>query len=144
MHIARSFLLLLIGAVSGVSSVLSCGDNLSLKANADAAVDAPKPPDATPICDCPPAERPLAGRFLTISNTFTIPSGVFSGQSAYCPAGSQLILGSCTQDEINPIPRLTLEQSGFFEASPTEWWCFFRNNDSSPITLRVSVICLTP
>jgi hypothetical protein len=144
MHVARSALLLVTGAASGVAFVLSCGDNLSVKANADAAIDAAKAPDAAPTCDCPPAEPPLAGRFVVVSNTETIAANDFGTQSALCPAGSQLISGSCTQDLLNPIPNLTLRQSGFFEAFPTEWWCSFRNNEPFPVTIRVSVICLKP
>ena len=57
MHVARSLLLLRTGAISGIAFVLSCGDNLSVRA--DAAIDALKAPDAAPICDCPAAEPPL-------------------------------------------------------------------------------------
>ena len=144
MHIVRSFFLLMTGAASSIAFVLSCGDNLSLKASADAAVDAPKAPDAAPICDCPPAERPLAGRFLTISLTSTIAPNSLGGQGALCPGGSQLISGSCTQDRLNPYQHLTLEQSGFYEISPLEWVCSFRNNEPFEVQVRASVICLTP
>jgi hypothetical protein len=141
MHVARSVLLLMTGATSGVAFVLSCGDNLSLKASADAAIDAPKALDA-PTCDCPPAEPPLAGRFVVVSNTRTIAANAFSGQSASCPEGSQVISGSCTQDLLNPIPNLTLRSSGFFEGFERDWFCEFRNNEPFPVTIRVSVICL--
>jgi len=142
MHVARSILLLMIGATSGIAFVLSCGDNLSVKAHADAAVDTPKP-DAAPVCDCPVAEPPLAGRFVRFNKTQLIGPSEVHSQSAGCPTGAQLISGSCTQDEINPVPRLTLEQSGFYEGS-NEWFCFFRNNEMRDITIRVSVICLLP
>lgn len=142
MHVARSILLLMTGATSGVAFVLSCGDNLGVKANADAAVDAPKVPDAAPICDCPAAEPPLTGRFVTISKTRTIAGNAFGVQSAVCPEGSQLISGSCTQDLINPFRNLTLLQSGFFEPLQNEWFCWLRNNEPTEATIRVSVICL--
>lgn len=144
MHIARSILLLIAGAASGIAFVLSCGDNLSVKANADAAVDASRAPDAAPICDCPPAEPPLTGRFVTINKTWTIPANATDVQSAGCPEGSQLITGSCTQDLVNPIRNLTLRQVGFFAVAPREWHCFFRNNEPFAVMLRVSVICLKP
>jgi hypothetical protein len=144
MHTARSFFLLMTGAASSVAFVFSCGDNLSLKASADAAVDASKIPDAAPTCDCPPAERPLAGRFLTISWTWNIAANSFGGNSAGCPEGSQLISGSCTQDLPGEYKHLTLEQSGFYEAYPFVWSCWFRNNEPSDVKVRVSVICLTP
>jgi hypothetical protein len=144
MHVASSsFRLLMIGTASVVAFALSCGDNLSLKANADAVVDAPSAPDASPICDCPPAERPLAGRFLTINNIRSIAPGL-GVESALCPGGSQLISGSCTQDVLGLYQHLTLEQSGFYEIAPLEWVCWFRNNESSDVRIRVSVTCLTP
>jgi len=149
MQIARSILLWLSGTVSGIGLVLSCGDNLNVRADASTAVDAPKVIDAVPACDCPAcdcpaAEPPLAGRFVTISNTSTIAAGGLSAESAGCPMGSQPISGSCTQNLLNPYRHLTLEQSGFHEAYPTEWWCWFRNNESTPVTIRASIICLKP
>ena len=64
MHIAKSILLLLSGATAGIAFVISCGDNWHLSADAavDATADAPKTPDAAPVCDCPAAEPPIAGR----------------------------------------------------------------------------------
>ena len=144
MHVARSILLLMTGAASGIASVLSCGDNLSVQANADADIDAPKVPDAAPACDCPAAEPPLTGRFVVVSLTQVIAANAFGGQSAACPVGSQLISGSCTQDLVNPVPNLTLRQSGFYEIAPREWVCSFRNNEPFPVTIRASVICLKP
>jgi hypothetical protein len=142
MHIARSVLLLMTGAVSGIAFVLSCGDNLSVRA--DAAIDAPKAPDAAPICDCPAAEPPLAGRFVVVNQTQVIAAMALGGQSALCPEGSRLISGSCTQDLVNPIPNLTLRQSGFYAIAPREWFCDFRNNEPFPVTIRASAICLQP
>jgi hypothetical protein len=143
MHVARSILLLMTGAASGIAFVLSCGDNLSVQANADAAIDAPKVPDAAPTCDCPAAEPPLAGRFVVVSQTLTIAANDFGGQAALCPVGSQLLSGSCTQDLLNPYRNLTLQQSGFFDIAPGgSWFCWFRNNEPFPVTIRVSVTCL--
>lgn len=143
MYLTRSILLLLTGAMAGIAFILSCGDNLSVNANADAAVDAPKTPDAAPTCDCPAAEPPLSGRFVVVSNTATIPPNTPGGQSVVCPEGSQLISGSCTQDQLNPIPNITLQQSGFFAISPREWFCMFRNNElMASVTIRVSATCL--
>jgi hypothetical protein len=141
MHFARSILLLMTGAASGIIFILSCGDNLSVRA--DAAIDVPKAPDAAPICDCPAAEPPLAGRFVIVNNTRNIVGKAFSVESAVCPTGSQLISGSCTQELLNPIRHITLEQSGFFEDYP-EWVCFIRNDEDTNVTIRVSAICLKP
>jgi len=139
MFIIRSALLLLSGAMAGIAFTLSCGDNLHV----EAAIDAPKATDdAARACDCPPAEPPLTGRFEVISDTRTIAGNGFSAISALCPAGSQLISGSCTQNLLNPGRDITLQQSGFFVNPPREWFCMFRNNEPSAVTVRVSAICL--
>lgn len=150
MYLTRSCLLLMTGAAPAVVFVLSCGDNLRLKANADAAidaavdtaVDAPTALDAAPACNCPAAEPPLAGRFFIVSKFNKIPGNNFDLVGAACPAGSQVISGSCTQDLLNPYRNLTLQQSGFFEIAAAEWVCWFRNNSSDEVTVRASVICL--
>ena len=128
--------------MAGIAFVLSCGDNLSVKANADAAIDAPKAPDAAPICDCPAAEPPLSGRFVVVSNTATIPPNFPGGTGVVCPEGSQLVSGSCTQDNPNePIWNLTLQQSGSW--GPGEWDCWFRNNELMvSVKIRASATCL--
>ena len=142
MHVAKSILLLLSGATAGIAFVISCGDNLHL--GADAAIDAPKTADAAPVCDCPAAEPPLTGRFEVVSGLRVIAGNDTGFQGVACPAGSQLISGSCTTDFINPIRDVTLQQSGFYDFPPTAWGCRFRNNEASPVTIRVSVICLKP
>jgi len=48
------------------------------------------------------------------------------------------------QDQPSPSHRLILEQSGVYEDDPTSWWCWFRNTESMPVTIRVSVTCLKP
>ena len=141
MYVAKSILLLLSGATAGIAFVLACGDNLHL--SADAAIDTPKTADAAPVCDCPAAEPPLAGRFVVFSQLQVIAGNDTSLQSVACPVGTQLISGSCTTDFINPIRDVTLQQSGFY-GPPSGWNCFFRNNEATPVTIRVSVICLKP
>ena len=142
MHVAKSILLLLSGATAGIAFVISCGDNWHL--GADAAIDAPKIADAAPVCDCPAAEPPLAGRIEVFSSLRVIPGNDTTTQSRACPVGSHAISGSCTTDFINPIRDVTLQQSGIFDVPPTAWNCMFRNNEATPVTIRVSVVCLKP
>lgn len=143
MHISRSILLLMTGAVFGIASILSCGDNLSVKT--DAVIDAASAPDAAPSCDCPAAEPPLSGRFKVFSQTRGINGNESAYLSAFCPPGSQVISGSCTDDMGGPnTPNLTVRQSGIFDFPPSSWHCDIHNNDARGVTLRVSVICLTP
>ncbi len=56
------------------------------------------------------------------------------GQGAVCPAGSQIISGSCTTDFINPIREVTLQQSGFYDNGAGGWYCRFRNNEATPVS----------
>jgi hypothetical protein len=115
-HATRAMVSWTSGAGAGIVFVLSCGDNLSVKADVDAAIDAAKAPDAAPTCDCPAAEPPHAGRFVMVSRTRTIFPDETSNNAALCPMGSQLLLGSCTVDQLNPIRNVTLQESGFFTA----------------------------
>jgi hypothetical protein len=134
------------GVGSGIAFVLSCGDNLNIKADADAAIDAAKAPDADPpACDCPVTESPLAGRFIVMNNTRTIPANDHSFSSSLCPMGSQPLIGSCTTDVLNPVRNVRLREAGFYPAdSPREWWCGFDNNEDTLVTIRSSVTCLKP
>jgi len=141
MHITKSVLLLACGVIIGIALVISCGDDLTGKV--DAAVDVPKL-DAAPVCDCPAAEPPLAGRFVVVSQTQIIAGNDTGGQGAVCPTGAQLISGSCTTDLINPVRNVTLQQSGFFDNGAGGWACLFRNNEATPVTIRASIICLKP
>ena len=141
MQLTKSILLVACGVIFGIALVFSCGDNSRI--NADAAIDTPKT-DAAPVCDCPASEPPLAGRFVVVSQTQVIAGNDTSGQSAVCPAGTQVISGSCTTDLLNPLRNVTLQQSGYYGIPPTNWHCWFRNNEATPVTIRVSIICLKP
>ena len=142
MQVTRSILLVASGAVAGIAFVLSCGDNLSSRV--DAAVDAPKAPDATPLCDCPAAEPPLAGRVVVISTDETVDPNAEGSGTATCPVGSQLISGSCTTIYPGDIYDVMLRESGFYLFSPLSWHCGFLNKSSYRVTFRTSVICLKP
>lgn len=144
MHVTRSILVLMAGAASGIALVLSCGDNLSVKARADAAIDAPNAPDAAPTCDCPAAEPPLAGRFVVVSNTWAIAANATGHGGVPCPAGAQFITGSCTTDDPTAMVDVILRESGFLDYPPTAWRCSFHNNEPMPVMFRASVVCLKP
>jgi hypothetical protein len=133
------------GVVSGIVFALSCGDNLSVGADADAAIDAAKAPDAAPpACDCPAAEPPLAGRFIVFHNTRTIPANDHNTTAAVCPMGSQPLFGSCTTDQLTPFRNVRLREVSFSSDYPREWGCLFDNNEVVPVTIRSSVTCLKP
>jgi hypothetical protein len=140
MRIASSIVLVLAGTAAGIALVMSCGDDAPT--HADAAVDG-HAADA-PKCDCPASEPPIAGRVVIVTQPQTIAANSRGGQGAACPVGSQLLSGSCTTETGGTVRDVILEQSGFYDANPRDWHCFFRNNEATPVTIKVSLICLTP
>ena len=127
---ATSLMSLIAGICAGIALVLSCGDDSPGRADAAA-------------CDCPAAEPPVAGRIAIVSNTRTIDANSSDGESVGCPDGAQLLSGSCTTANLNPVRDVTLMQSGFY-AAEQGWHCDFRNNEATPVTIKVSAICLKP
>jgi hypothetical protein len=130
MRIASSVILLLAGMLVGIVLVLSCSDNSP--ANADAAA-----------CDCPAAELPIAGRLVRFSNTRVVDPGTNTAEGAACPQGGLLISGMCTNDPVSSGSDLTLQQSGAGD-NLQSWTCWFKNNSLSPVTIKVTAICLMP
>jgi hypothetical protein len=134
MKMARSVLLVTCGAIAGIAFVLSCSDN------------APGKVDAA-TCDCPAAEPPItADRYQVVDVEQPIPANDTSGQSAGCPAGTLFVSGSCEAKDEQPHD-LVLQQSGFsFDQNRklVGWHCEFKNNETFPITIKASVLCLKP
>ena len=130
MHIASKVVTLVAGAVVGALLVIACSD------------DSPGRADAA-SCDCPPAEPPIMGRITVASLTTEIAANDRGGQGVSCPAGAELLSGSCTTDPPSPIRDVTLKQSGFY-GDASSWQCRFKNNETTPVTIKVSARCLTP
>lgn len=130
MHIARSFTFVLAGLFAGVALVVSCSDDSPGNVDAD-------------TCNCPAAEPPITGRIKVVDGFQTIAANSTGGQGVECPEGSVLLSGSCTTDTVNPLRDVTLSQSGFYSPG-REWNCWFKNNEATPVTIKVSVRCLAP
>lgn len=143
MHVAKSILLTLSGAAAGIAFVISCGDNWHL--GVDAAVDAPKTPDAAPVCDCPASEPPLTGRLMVDSVIMTVGGNEEGSASVLCPPGAIPISGSCKLDTPIFLPRrdVILREAGFVYNSPG-WRCTVHNNESTMINYEIFVLCLKP
>jgi hypothetical protein len=129
MRIASSVMSIVVGMIIGGGVMISCSDDSPSKADA--------------ACGCPAAEPPIAGRVVIVDQTQVIAANSTGLEGASCPEGAQLLSGSCKTDMENPIRDVTLQQSG---TSPLArgWNCFFRNNEATPVTIRVSAICLVP
>lgn len=80
---------------------------------------------------------------MRVNRAAVINPGVNDAQGAACPQGGVLISGSCT-NETSSGPDLTLQQSGFYGDDAQGWNCFFKNNSASPVTIKVTAICLMP
>src|SRR5689334_15467521 len=148
MHIARSFLLLMTGAASGIVLVLSCGDNLSVKASADAAIDAPKTPDAAPTCDCPAAEPPLDNRWVTRGGIHLLDPDAEGNTTVFCAENERLISGGCAVLAPLPYQDVILRESGFVDSGIIDlrpaWRCSYRNTGTIQINYSITALCLKP
>ena len=60
------------------------------------------------------------------------------------PEGALRLGGSCTTNDSSTVPNITLEQSGFYRDTVRGWDCRFKNNETTPVTVKASVICLLP
>ena len=127
---------MLFGVFLGIAFVLACGE------------DSPTPADATPdatTCECPAAEKPIAGRIVVIKNDVTIPAMDNAGESAPCllaGSGSILLSGSC--DVPSNSTTVTLTRAGFGETSPNDWTCEWTNSGVAPVAAQVLAKCLVP
>jgi hypothetical protein len=130
MHLARTTLLFVSGAVAGIALVLSCGDS------------SPRPVDAADMttCDCPAAEPPIAGRIVQVEQMKTIPALDEGAEGVRCPAGAIALSGGCANLE-GQTSQILVE-----EALPgdTSWDCIWRNPSNAPIQVRVIARCLKP
>jgi hypothetical protein len=138
--LAKSILLVMSGALTGITFVISCGDNW--RPATEAAIDAPTVTDAPTVCDCPAAEPPLAGRFVWSSGYIDLQANARHSARVFCPVGMQLIWGSCTIVNVTTTTDVTLKQSGFLDDPPTGWRCSYQNNDPVMYLGEVAVLCL--
>lgn len=132
MRVISSLVSLVAGMAAGAILMLSCGD------------DSPSKADAA-TCDCSAAEPSITGRIMVVDQTQIIAANSRGGQGAKCPQGALRLSGSCTTAQVNPGRDVTLEQSGFYQASDQVTWdCLFKNNEATPVTIKASVTCLLP
>lgn len=146
MHISKPILLSLIGIALGGAAAVKVGNTGFRRAMAEAPVGATSTQHAsTPSCDCPPAEPPLAGRFVEVRELRLIQAKGTGVQDVLCPAGSYLISGSCSTDYDTAIYNVTLRESRHIGAPPNGWHCSWVNNETmTALNFRVAAICLNP
>ncbi len=129
----RTPILLLAGAALGIAFIFACGDGNQNHV------------DAAPVCDCPAAEPPLAGRIVIEPQTTSpIPAQSSASAGNACPLGATLLSGSCRIQGAGH-DQITLSQSGVDVAGQTQGWdCNWYNPTTTAATGTVQVICLIP
>jgi hypothetical protein len=80
---------------------------------------------------------------VRVNRTQIIDPGINDSRSVGCPEGGLLISGMCTHEPYTSGADLTLQQSGTGD-NLQSWNCWFRNNSASPVTIKVTAICLMP
>jgi hypothetical protein len=125
----KNLALVLAGVVGATTFVIACSD------------DSPGDADAA-VCDCDPAEAPLAGRIIRVENRTTASTpGI--GAVAGCAAGATLLGGGCYTEGLNArTPRLI--QSGNTLAGPTAFGCDWDNAPQAEVTGVAWATCLNP
>jgi len=138
----RSPVLVLAGAALGVTLVWACGDDAP---PVDAAAD------AAPVCDCPAAEPPLAGRIVvtTEGGTVTLSANGTATAATGCPSvDATLIGGSCyvNSGDLGALGNVTLVRSGINDPTAVgpSWECAWHSTNSTDLTVTVRAICLLP
>jgi hypothetical protein len=152
MQLTKTILCLICGVSSGITLVISCGDNYRLDLDAGPAGDAPQVDAApAPVCGCPAVEPPLAGRIVVLTTSGDIPANWTGARAVRCltpgPRGAvfgMAIGGSCMLDPSEQNRNVTLMESGFYNDLHDNWFCIFHNHESVPVTMHASTICLMP
>jgi hypothetical protein len=137
------------GVALAIGCIVACGDSVT---SIDAA---PRMPDATPamVCDCPPAEKPLAGRIRQFQQQSVW--GAEGGGVGFDCGEGVLLGGKCEVERTSLgttgpqdfVPRLNgvgnepgvpfPSQSYTCQVTPSD-------SDDSRGTIAVTIICLMP
>ncbi len=120
------------GALFATTLILACGGD-----------DSPGDADAA-VCDCDPAEPPIAGRVMSVTATTSIAPGSDSGQVAQCPAGAILLGGGCRLGLGVWDSQVHISIAAPSTASPNSFHCVWRNNSAQNHTGTAEAICLVP
>jgi len=116
-----------LGVASALIIVVSCGDSTQAA-------------DAAGECDCPEAERPLAGRINQVFSRVPLSAPtMFPGASVTCPGSNGVLLGgSC--HAIDPINQndaeLVLYEHGPDQSNPNTYICEWKN----PLNLSLEAV----
>ena len=133
----RSIVLALSGLAAGIALALACNGESSTADAADGG-----------SCDCPPAEPPLEGRIVKVSNSFEIAENSAGSLSVSCHPGSldgkegMLLAGSCSLQSFSS--EAFLNYAGILpqEGGENTWSCRWTNESDDPNTMIATAVCL--
>lgn len=126
----KNLALVLAGIAGATAFIVACSD------------DSPGDADAA-VCDCDPAEPPLAGRITRVEDRET---GVFTifRRTAICPTNSTLLGGGC-YSEGGPALDVRLIMAGEEVAGvPLSFGCRWINTPGLEVTVVAWATCLIP
>ena len=126
----KNLVLVLAGIAGATAFIVACSD------------DSPGDADAA-VCDCDPAEPPLAGRITRVEQRKTGATPGFS-EAAICPANSTLLGGGC-YSEGGPALDVRLIMAGEPLAGvPLSFGCRWINTPGLEVTVVAWATCLLP
>jgi len=82
------------------------------------------------------------GRVVSFDGTLqTLQPGEQGGPSAACMPGMQFLSGACTAANPTVLEDIQVQQFGFDQKV---WFCNFKNNELTPVTVKATIFCLKP
>ena len=125
----KNLVLVLAGIVGATTFIVSCSDDSSA---ADAAV-----------CDCNPAEPPLAGRITRVEERLTAVQGSFT-RTAICPANSTLLGGGCYSEGPGRFSVRLIMAGEPQGGDLLRYGCYWDNPPGLEVTVVAWAKCLIP
>jgi len=133
----RSVVLALSGMAAGIALALACNGEGSAADAADGGA-----------CDCPPAEPPLEGRIVRVSNSLEIAENSVGSLAVGCDTGSLdgkegiLLGGSCSLQSLSSEAFLNYAGISPQTGGENTWFCQWRNDGDDPDTMITTAVCL--
>ena len=137
--LARTLVLCSAGVIAGIAFVLACSD------------DSPSDADAAPVCDCPEAEPPLAGRIVVEEwpGSINVGHGYSSGAACNLIEGVSppTLSGGCriVDETIRKSGDVKLVESYKTNVGGQEGWiCTYDNATTDTVEIMITLTCLLP
>jgi hypothetical protein len=138
--LTRTLALCSAGLVAGIVLVLACSD------------DSPSVADAAPVCDCPEAEPPLAGRIVLEEHPINISPGAGASGGANCDQVDgvfpQVLSGGCRivddTARVSGDMKLLESHKKLGLSDEDRWTCTYDNATGTTVQGMITLTCLQP